>query len=278
MEALEDVVDEDAEALVDRRLLGDAEDARELVLQRAGQVEVEVGGREAERAVAAARQEGLQRGLLAGGDQLAPAAVALALGVEQVGVERGGVELGLLLGRRDLAQQPVDRLDRLRRRLVAGPLGQRRQLQQLQVAGDRPVDVDRGVEARLRELAPGLPGGLEHLLAQHAVGRVQALGRAEQLLLVGLLLAAAAGQRRGVEARGARLALLVALDPGEDEAGAGRPADPRQLRPRAPARARRRGRTPIPLTASRASPCTAPGAGGSSPPAGSTPASATALR
>ena len=78
---------------------------------------------------------------MAGGDQL-PAAVAVALGVEQVGVERRGVELGLLLGRRDLAQQAVDRLDRLRRRLVAGPLGQRRQLQQLQVAGDRPVDVD----------------------------------------------------------------------------------------------------------------------------------------
>ena len=64
-------MDEDPEALVDRRLLRDAEDARELVLQRAGQVEVEVGGGEAEAAVAAARQEGLQRGLVAGGDQLA---------------------------------------------------------------------------------------------------------------------------------------------------------------------------------------------------------------
>ena len=204
---------------------GDAEDARELVLQRAGQVEVEVGGGEAERAVAAARQEGLQRGLVAGGDQPA-AALALALGAEQVGVERGGVELGLLLGRGDLAQQPVDRLDRLRRRLVAGPLGERRQLQQLQVAGDRPVDVDGGVEPRLRQLPARLPGGLQHLLAQHAVGRVQPLGRAEQLLLVRLLLGPRGGQRRGVELRGAALAVVAALDPGEDEAGARRPADP----------------------------------------------------
>jgi hypothetical protein len=36
VEAFQDVVDEDAEALVDRRLLGDAEDAPELVLERAG--------------------------------------------------------------------------------------------------------------------------------------------------------------------------------------------------------------------------------------------------
>src|SRR6187549_2915023 len=225
VEALEDVVDEDAEALVDRRLLRDAEDAGELVLERAGQVEVEVGGREAEPAVAAPRQEALQRGLVTGGDQ-APPALALPFGVEQVGVERRGVQLGLLLGRRDLAQQPVDRLDRLGGRLVAGALGQRRQLQQLQVAGDRAVDVHRRVEARLRELAAGLPGGLEHLLAQHPVGRVQPLGRAEQLLLVVLLLALGPGERRLVEGGGRELALLVALDPGEDEAGAGGTADP----------------------------------------------------
>ena len=158
-------------------------------------------------------------------------AAALALGVEQVGVERGGVELGLLLGRRDLPQEAVDRLDRLRRRLVPRPLRQRRQLQQLEVAGDRPVDVDRGVEARLGELAPGPPGGLEHLLAQRPVGRVQALGRAEQLLLVQLLLGASARRQRPlVEARGPRrLAVAAALEPREDEAAARRPADPLPL-------------------------------------------------
>src|SRR3954462_1846910 len=64
VEAFQHAVDEDAEALVDSWLLGDAEDAPELVLQRAGQVEVEVGGREAEGAVAAARQEGFQRRLV----------------------------------------------------------------------------------------------------------------------------------------------------------------------------------------------------------------------
>ncbi len=222
-------MDEDAEALVDRRLLGDPEDPRELVLERAGQVEAEVGGGEAEHAVAAARQEGLQRGLLTGRDQV-PSPARVVLGVEQVGVERGGVELGLLLRGRDLAQQAVDRLDRLRGRLATGALRQRRQLQQLQVAGDRPVDVDRGVQARLGELAAGLPGGFQHLLAQGPVGGVQTLGGAEQLLAVLLLLAPGRG-RQGllVEAGGAGLALLTALEPGEDEAGARRPADPRPV-------------------------------------------------
>ena len=232
---------EDPEALVDRRFLRDAEDAGELVLQRAGEVEGQVGGREAEAAVAAARQEGLQRGLLAGGDQL-QATAALALGVEQVGVERGGVELRLLLRRRDLAQQPVDRLDRLRRPLLAGPLGERRQLQQLEVAGDRPVDVDRGVEARLRQLAPGPPARLEHLLAQRPVGRVEALGGAEELLLV-LLLGGVRGrgERLRVGARGARR--LAAGDAGEHQLLARGPADPRPTRPPPRARARRRGRS-----------------------------------
>src|SRR5213076_968533 len=90
-------------------------------------------------------------------------------------------------GRGDLAQQAVDRLDRLRRSLLAGSLGKRRQLQQLEVAGDRPVDVDGGVEAGLGELPSRLPGCLENLLAQLAVGRVQPLGRTEELLLVKLL-------------------------------------------------------------------------------------------
>src|SRR3712207_7446941 len=53
--ALEDVVDEDPEALVDRRLLRNAEDARELVLERARQIEDEV--RRGEAQSLAARSE-----------------------------------------------------------------------------------------------------------------------------------------------------------------------------------------------------------------------------
>ena len=271
-------MDEDPEALVDRRLLGDAEDARELVLQRAGEVEVEVGGREAEAAVAAARQEGLQRGLVAGGDQ-PPAAVAVALGAEQVGVERRGVELGLLLGRRDLAQQPVDRFDRLRGRLVAGALGERRELQQLQVAGDRPVDVDGGVEPRLRELAPRLPGRLQHLLAQLAVGRVQAFGRARRAPRRApppRRRSPPAPARRRREGRASGVA--VALDPGEDDPVAGGAADPLDVAPVLEPEHEDAGELPAlgrrPVEADRPS----PGEGGSSPPVGSTPASATALR
>src|SRR5204863_6412760 len=56
VEALEHLVDGDAEALVDRRLLRDPEDARELVLERAQPVGLDVRGRE-HQPVAAARDE-----------------------------------------------------------------------------------------------------------------------------------------------------------------------------------------------------------------------------
>ena len=96
MEALEHLVDDDAEALVDRLLLRDAEDAGELVLEGTGPVELDVGGGERE-ALAAAGQEGLERGLVARRDQLPPAPAALALGLLQVVVEGGGFERDALL-------------------------------------------------------------------------------------------------------------------------------------------------------------------------------------
>ena len=59
---------------------------------------------------------------------------------------------------------------------------QRGQLEQLEVADDRVRDVEVGVEPQLAE-APARPQrALEHLVAQQPVGRVQGLGRAEQLL------------------------------------------------------------------------------------------------
>src|SRR4051794_10107752 len=60
VEALQHLVDDDAEALVDRRLLGDPEDARELVLERAEAIGLDVR-RGQEQAVAAARDERLER-------------------------------------------------------------------------------------------------------------------------------------------------------------------------------------------------------------------------
>jgi hypothetical protein len=44
MESLQHLVDDDSEALVDGRLLRDAEDPRELVFERAGPVELDVRG------------------------------------------------------------------------------------------------------------------------------------------------------------------------------------------------------------------------------------------
>ncbi len=84
--ALQHLMDRDPEALVQRRLARDPEDARELVAQRAGAVGVDVRGRE-HHAGAAHRQEALQRRLVACGER-AHTAAHVALGVEQVVVDR----------------------------------------------------------------------------------------------------------------------------------------------------------------------------------------------
>src|SRR2546423_3235634 len=90
VEALEHLVEEDAEALVDRWLLRDAEHARELVLQRADPVRLDVGRRQ-HQAVAATRDERLERLALGRADRLSAAAL-VALRVAQVLVERREAE------------------------------------------------------------------------------------------------------------------------------------------------------------------------------------------
>jgi len=59
VESLEYLVDQDPEALVDRRFLGDGEDSRELVLERTGPVQIDIRCREGE-AVAAPWNESLE--------------------------------------------------------------------------------------------------------------------------------------------------------------------------------------------------------------------------
>src|SRR5207245_4323331 len=68
-----DLVQEDPEALMDARLLGEPEDARELVLQRAGAVRVDVRRRQHDT-TSAQWQELLERRLVASGDHLRAAA------------------------------------------------------------------------------------------------------------------------------------------------------------------------------------------------------------
>ncbi len=181
--ALEHLMHGDPEALVQGRLLRDPEHARELVAQRARAVGVDVGGRQ-QHAVAAHRQEALERGLVAGGDHVR-AAAHVALGVEQVLVERRAREDLALVGRDRLLDPHVDVAQRLRHALpvadvVAGD--QRRQLQQLEVADDGVRDVEVGVESQLGEPPGGARRALHQLVAQQPVGRVQRLGRAEQIL------------------------------------------------------------------------------------------------
>src|SRR5436305_3611599 len=65
VEALEHLMDKDSEALVDRRLLGDAENPCELVLERTRPVGVDVRRRQ-HHPVAALGQEWFQRGLIPG--------------------------------------------------------------------------------------------------------------------------------------------------------------------------------------------------------------------
>jgi len=126
-------------------------------------------------------------GCAAGGDQVA-AGCALPLLAGNVRVKRRGFELGPLLGRRDPPQQLVQGRERVRCRLRARLLDQRRELDQLEEPCDGLVDVLGRVEAHLGQGRACAPGGLEHLVAQHPVGRVEPLRRAEQLLLVDLLL------------------------------------------------------------------------------------------
>src|SRR3954469_14530466 len=103
MPPFQHLVDEDAETLIHRRLAWYAKYARELVLQRARPVGLDVG-RAQHQPVAAAREERLQRRLRARRDRLL-AQPLVALGIEQVVVQRARLEdLPLLRGGR--SEQP----------------------------------------------------------------------------------------------------------------------------------------------------------------------------
>ena len=131
--ALEHLVHGDPEALVQGRLLRDPEDPRELVPQRAGAVGVDVGGGQ-QHAIAAHRQEALERRLVASGDHARPPA-HVALGVEQVVVERRAGEDLALVGGHGLTDPHVDVAQRVGDALAvaepaeASAIDQRRDLQ-----------------------------------------------------------------------------------------------------------------------------------------------------
>ncbi|MFM9054611.1 MAG: hypothetical protein ACKOQ5_07170, partial [Solirubrobacterales bacterium] len=62
-------------------------------------------------------------------------------------------------------------------------MGDGRHLEQLQVAGYRPVQVLGRVESRLDHLPPDPPGSLDYLVPQRPVGGLEVFGRTEELLL-----------------------------------------------------------------------------------------------
>ena len=101
---------------------------------------------------------------------------------------------------------------------LLGPLDQRGELHELEVAGHPLRDVEIGVEPHLAEPPAELRDGVEQLVAHHPEGGVEPLRRAEQLLLVDLLLGAERRARLLEEARGRRAALAVpVLGPGEHQ-------------------------------------------------------------
>ena len=101
----------------------------------------------------------------------------------------------------------VDVAQRLGHALALGPGDQRRELEQLEVAHDRVRHVEVGVEAQLAQPPADAQRRLEQLVAQQPVGRVQRLGRPEQLLLALLPLGA---QRRHAPPRPAAAASSTA--------------------------------------------------------------------
>src|SRR3954447_14869261 len=156
VKALQHLVDDDSEPLIDRRLLRDAEDASELVLEGTRAVELDVGGRE-RQALAATRQERFEGRLVALGDQL-PATLGRSLLVEEIGIEPGVAEGGALVGRDRLLEQVVHHRERVGDRLLARALDQAGQLDELEKARDGPIDVHVGVQPRFAQLAARTPG------------------------------------------------------------------------------------------------------------------------
>ena len=185
-------MDEDPEALVDRRLAGDPEDARELVLQRAGPVGLDV-----RRPRASARRRG------AGGTTRAtarcapppPARAGARRARRRAGTRRApsvskisrcSAVDGLQQPRVDLGQRVGDRLRAAR----AGALEQRGELDQLEVAHDGVGDVEVGVEAQLAEPPADLRDRRRAARRAAAGTSTAASRRAEQLLALVLPLAA----------------------------------------------------------------------------------------
>ena len=187
-------MDEDPEALVERRLARDPEDARELVLQRARPVGLDVRGAEQQAVAARGRNgssDGSSRAAIGGRARRGRRARRRAAGrrasssggSRAARASRRGRIAALMPGSASATGWPC------------GAVQQRRELEQLEVAHDAVGDVEVGVEAQLAEARADARDVVQQLVAQRLVGRVQRLVGAEQLLLALLPLGAERGAR-----------------------------------------------------------------------------------
>ena len=297
-------MDEDPEALVHRRLLRDPEDARELVLQRARPVRLDVRG-----AAAAGPSPRRGRNVSSDGSVRAATARARSRSSRSASSRYSSSALVSKISRcsavaacssRALTSGSASATDCSPARVRSSSA---RELEQLEVADDRVRDVEVGVEAQLAEPAADLRDRGQQLVAQQPERRLQRLGGPEQLLLARLPLAADRRARLlGERRRLLRRAALGRLRVGEHEppprarhrrraaAAASRRraaalesggsglleqrvgdrlerAPPRPGHARAPsARARRRGRTRAPWPRASSSPARRPGGRRPPPP------------
>ena len=183
MVALEHLVDDDPEALVQRRLARDPEDARELVLQRARPVRVDVRRAE-QQPLAAARQERLERRLARCARSRAERPRASRSALRTSSSSGLDSSISRCSDARALREHRADLRERLGDALwpVAALRSTAASLTQLEVAHDAVGDLDVGVQAQLDERPADARDVAQQLVAQLAERRVQRLVGAEQLL------------------------------------------------------------------------------------------------
>ena len=143
-------MDEDPEALVERRLARDPEDAGELVLQRAGPVGLDVRGADSSRPSPRRGRKGSSDGSSRAASAAARARASCS--ARSRTSSSGEVwRISRCCGGRRVQDRGVDPGQRVGEPLALGAVHERRELDELEVAHDAVGDVEVGVEPQLAQ-------------------------------------------------------------------------------------------------------------------------------